>query len=67
MLALLPSIAESQPKQKDKQKREEDFSKAQPAIGDPLPDLTVYDPAGKEVKTSSLKGHFTVLVFGCLT
>ena len=34
---------------------------------DSLPDVTVYDPQGQEVKTSSLRGHYTVLTFGCLT
>jgi cytochrome oxidase Cu insertion factor (SCO1/SenC/PrrC family) len=46
---------------------EEDFVKMKPTLGDTIPDLTVYDSAGKEVKTSSLRGHYTVLVFGCLT
>ena len=52
--------------QKDQQ-REEDFVKAKPAVGDKLPDVTVYNTDGKEVKTSSLRGHYTVLTFGCLT
>ena len=46
---------------------EEQFVKRKPAIGDLLPDVTVYAPDGKEVKTSSLRGHYTVLTFGCLT
>ena len=46
---------------------EEDFVKEKPALGDPFPDLVVYDPDGKEVKTSSFRGHYTVLTFGCLT
>jgi cytochrome oxidase Cu insertion factor (SCO1/SenC/PrrC family) len=50
-----------------KEQREEDFLKAKPAVGDSLPDLTVYSPDGKEVKTWSLRGHYTVLTFGCLT
>lgn len=48
-------------------KNEEDFVKQKPAVGDTLPDLTVYSPDGKEVKTSDLCGHYTVLTFGCLT
>ena len=68
VLALLPSTAISQPKEKKEGKlKGEDFAKAKPAVGDPLPDLTVYSPDGKEVKTSILKGHYTVLTFGCLT
>lgn len=48
-------------------KNEEDFVKEKPAVGEKLPDVTVYAPDGKEVKTSSLRGHYTVLTFGCLT
>jgi cytochrome oxidase Cu insertion factor (SCO1/SenC/PrrC family) len=48
-------------------KNEEDFLKEKPAIGDSLPDLIVYSPDGKEVKTSSLRGQHVVLTFGCLT
>jgi cytochrome oxidase Cu insertion factor (SCO1/SenC/PrrC family) len=46
---------------------EEEFAKAKPAVGDVIPDVTVYDSAGREVKTSRLRGHYTVLTFGCLT
>jgi cytochrome oxidase Cu insertion factor (SCO1/SenC/PrrC family) len=53
--------------QQPKKQREEDFVKEKPAVGDPLPDLTVYNANGKEVKTSALRGHYTVLTFGCLT
>ena len=38
-----------------------------PKVGQPLPELTVYDAKGNEFKLSSLKQHYTVLVFGCLT
>ena len=48
-------------------KNEADFAKEKPAVGDKLPDLTVYSPDGKEVKLSSLKGSHVVLTFGCLT
>ncbi len=36
-------------------------------VGQPLPDITVYDAQGKEFSLSSLKGNYSVLVFGCLT
>ena len=65
-IAALPATAVAQG-QKSQKKSEEDFVKAKPAIGDVLPDLTVYSPDGKEVKTSSLRGHYVVLTFGCLT
>jgi cytochrome oxidase Cu insertion factor (SCO1/SenC/PrrC family) len=62
LAAALPAAALAQPK-----KSEEDFVKQKPAVGDALPELTVYSPDGKEVKTSSLRGQFVVLTFGCLT
>ena len=48
-------------------KSEAEFVKESPTIGDKLPDVTVYDSTGKAVSTSSLRGHYTVLTFGCLT
>ena len=38
-----------------------------PAVGSVLPDVTVYDEDGKEFSTKALRGHYSVLVFGCLT
>ena len=38
-----------------------------PLVGQPLPDISVYDAEGKEFSLSSLKGNYSVLVFGCLT
>lgn len=43
------------------------FQGSGPAVGQSLPDLTVYDAQGKEFQLSSLKGNYSVLVFGCLT
>jgi hypothetical protein len=48
-------------------KSEEAFVKEKPAVGDILPNLTVYSPAGKEVHTAALRGQYAVLTFGCLT
>ena len=48
-------------------KEDPEWVKQSPTIGDPLPDLTVYTADGKEFKTSSLRGHYTVIDFGCLT
>jgi len=45
----------------------ERFERSSPAVGQPLPELTCYDAAGAEVKLHEVKGHYTVLVFGCLT
>ena len=38
-----------------------------PAPGTMLPDVTAYDEQGDEFSTASLRGRYTVLVFGCLT
>ncbi len=38
-----------------------------PGSGTKLANVTVYTPDGKEFKTSSLRGGYTVLTFGCLT
>ena len=63
VLALVPVAAHAQ----QGKKNEEDFAKEKPAVGDMLPDLVVYSPDGTAVKTSDLRGHYTVLTFGCLT
>jgi cytochrome oxidase Cu insertion factor (SCO1/SenC/PrrC family) len=49
------------------QEREEEFLKSQPLVDDPLPDVTVYSPDGLPFKTADLRGHYSVLTFGCLT
>ena len=38
-----------------------------PAVGTMLPEVTAYDDQGNEFSTASLRGSYTVLVFGCLT
>ena len=38
-----------------------------PEMGATLPDVSVYDEQGQKFSTSSLRGRYTVLVFGCLT
>ena len=43
------------------------FERSAPALGELLPDVTGYDADGNEFKLSSLKGQYSVLVFGCLT
>lgn len=47
--------------------RGDDFLRARPRVGDPLPELTAYAADGAEVRTADLRGHYTVLTFGCLT
>ena len=36
-------------------------------VGSPMPEATVFDEAGKPFETASLKGKYSVVVFGCLT
>lgn len=48
-------------------KSEADFVTAKPAVGEPIPDVVVYDAKGHKVSTADLRGHYTVLTFGCLT
>ena len=43
------------------------FESTAPGIGEPLPDVTVLDADGREFSLRSLRGKYTVLVFGCLT
>lgn len=43
------------------------FDRKTPPLGDPLPDVAGYDARGNEFKLRSLQGHYSVLVFGCLT
>lgn len=65
MMASISVLASAQNK---KEKRsDEEFVTEKPAIGDTLPNLTVYSPDGQEFKTADLRGHYTVLTFGCLT
>ena len=66
-LAGLTATAVGQPPSQKSQKKDEEFVKAHPRAGEPLPDETVYTPDGKELRTGGLRGHYTVLTFGCLT
>ncbi len=44
------------------------FETSAPGIGEPMPDLVVYDAGGKELRLRELlRDHYTVLVLGCLT
>lgn len=62
--AALPAEAWAQ---KRNRARDESFVQAKPAVGDALPELTVFRPDGKPFETAELRGHYAVLVFGCLT
>ena len=49
------------------QQREREFLRSKPLIGERLPDVTVFAIDGTPFKTADLRGHYTVLTFGCLT
>ena len=48
-------------------KADERFLEMDPKIGDPLPDVFGYDEERNKLALSSLKGSYSVIVFGCLT
>jgi hypothetical protein len=60
---LYPDSAPAQRKKLE----DEAYVAEKPTIGDKFPDVIVYTPDGKEVRTSDWKGHYAVLTFGCLT
>jgi len=43
------------------------FDASSPAVGQPLPDVAAYDADGNPMNLGNLKGHYSVIVFGCLT
>jgi len=53
--------------QQKMQEREEEFLTLKPLVGDPLPDVAIYAADGSPFRTSDLRGHYTVLTFGCMT
>lgn len=38
-----------------------------PAVGTVVPDVNVFDAEGNVFSTKTLREHYSVLVFGCLT
>ena len=38
-----------------------------PAVGSELPAVTLFNEAGEQFSTNSLRGQYSVLIFGCLT
>jgi hypothetical protein len=47
--------------------REREFMEEAPVVGDPLPSVEIFDVNGKRFSTDEIRGHYTVLTFGCLT
>ncbi|MGV3484449.1 MAG: peroxiredoxin family protein [Planctomycetaceae bacterium] len=64
LLVLMACPVDAQTRMKE---RERDFLTTLPLVGDAIPDVTVYAADGTPFSTSQLRGHYTVLTFGCLT
>ena len=46
----------------------ENFERDAPAVGEPMPDVVVYDRDGSPLRLPELLNeHYTVLIQGCLT
>ena len=65
LLVLISNPASAQAQRM--QEREADFLRTKPHVGDPLPEVTIYTSDGMPFKTGDLRGHYSVLTFGCLT
>lgn len=64
-VSLLVPTADAQ--QRNLKAREAEFMSTPPLVGEPLPEVELFDIDGKPFSTASMKGHYTVLTFGCLT
>ena len=63
-LAAVPAMAQESPFEGVNRR----FNDVAPKIGESLPALSVYDLEGRAVQIRELvRGHYTVLVLGCLT
>jgi hypothetical protein len=68
IVAVFAALALGVPSSAQRRKSSEDaFLRQAPAVGDVIPAVSIYDSRGNEVSTSNLRGHYTVLTFGCLT
>ena len=47
--------------------KESEMTDRLPEIGSAIPDEEIFAASGDPFRTSTLKGRYTVLVFGCLT
>ena len=65
------AIAQEPPRRGARSAREqvtEQFTQAAPGVGEPMPDVVVYDADGNERRLRELlRERYTVLVLGCLT
>ncbi len=68
LLAALGLAGSAQAQFDPRQQATRRFEATAPAVGEALPDLTLYDAGGKGLRLGELlQGHYTVIVLGCLT
>lgn len=70
LLGWVGTVVGQPPAENDASPRERvvrQFQEKAPKIGEALPDVEAFDADGKPFRLGSLKGHYSVLVFGCLT
>ncbi len=68
LLATLGLAVSAQAQFDPRQQATRRFADTAPAVGEPLPDLAVYNAGGEELRLGDLlQGHYTVIVLGCLT
>ena len=68
LIAALGLAGSAQAQLNPRQRAAGRFEATAPAVGEPLPDVAVYDAGGEERRLGELlQGHYTVIVLGCLT
>ncbi len=68
LLAALGFASSAQAQLNPRQQAIPRFEATAPAVGEPLPDLVVYEAGGEERQLDKLlQGHYAVIVLGCLT
>ncbi len=68
LLAALGLAGSAQAQLNPREQATRRFEATAPAVGEPLPDLVLYDAGGKQLRLGELlQGHYTVIVLGCLT
>ena len=68
LLAALGLAGSAQAQLNPREQTSRRFESTAPAVGERLPDLTVYDAGGEKRRLGQLlRGHYAVIVLGCLT
>ena len=68
LLAVLGFASSAQAQLNPREQAIHRFEATAPAVGQPLPDLMIYEAGGEKRRLGQLlQGHYTVIVLGCLT